>query len=147
MRLARPRFTIRLLMILIAIAGVSLAAAIMGSRLTRRAERFRQNARLLLALERNTRRALDMQLQIADSHKYVRDMNVKSLRDAGHSQPWRGASQYDRTVAEIEQQAEVSREFVHYYSQLKQKYERAAFRPWEPVAPDPPMPSTPIRPF
>jgi 1-acyl-sn-glycerol-3-phosphate acyltransferase len=37
-------------------------------------------------------------------------------------------------------EAEARRRLVTYYEQLGRKYERAASRPWLPVAPDPPAP-------
>ena len=141
MRLAQPRFTIRRLMMLVAIVGVSLAGLMMGSRFTRRAQRFRQQVQLFQALERNTRRILDLQVQTIESHKYVRDMNIDIVQKMSQLEPWRGAAQYDQNIAQIEREARLARELVSHYSRLKQKYERAAFRPWERVAPDPPTPS------
>jgi hypothetical protein len=146
MRLARPQFTIRLLMVFVAIVGATLAVMMTGSRLTRRAERFRQRARLLLAQERNMRRFLDLQLQTIESHKSVRNMYADIVHKMDKSGPWRGAAQYDRAILQIELEAQFSRELVTYYWRLKQKYERAAFRPWESVAPDPQMPSPNNRP-
>jgi hypothetical protein len=40
------------------------------------------------------------------------------------------------TAAELDE----NRSLAAYYDRLVQKYERAAARPWLPVAPDPPVP-------
>lgn len=60
-------------------------------------------------------------------------IDINSAVAEGTSQPEAGR---DFTAAERER----ARRLRDYYAALKVKYERAAARPWLPVAPDPPAP-------
>jgi hypothetical protein len=39
-----------------------------------------------------------------------------------------------------ESQAQSSRLFAEHHARLRHKYEKAAWRPWESISPDPPLP-------
>ena len=108
MRLARPRFTIRLLMVFARHCGARLALMMTGSRLTRRAERFRQRARLLLAQERTFHDSWTCNfrpLNRTNQSEICTLMLCTRSMDQDHGE----VPQYDRTIAQIQQEAQFSR--------------------------------------
>ena len=117
MRLPRPRFTIRLMMALVAVAALALSVEA-----TRR-----QIANLSLAY---LGRARDYQSKADVSS--VSALESEYLSQRGRSPDPKYAQ---RNIG--------YRRLSEFYLTMKRKYERAATRPWLPIAPDPAPPPEP----
>ncbi len=108
-----PRVTVRRLMILVAIAGLLLAAG--------RAWNLRADYLLRASYHESRARILEV----------IRDRGEPSyFRPADRSRPALDRAEADRRHAAS----------VAYHEALRRKYEAAARRPWLPVEPDPPGP-------
>jgi hypothetical protein len=153
MRLPRPRFTIRLIMIIVAIAAVCLSGGIGAVKLVRRAKHFRQRATFHANLEQIAKSGLALsEVRLADS-KMLAERNAyleKSIRNIPGSSE--GSPSMNNLSRQISEQFESSikletdwiarqRALYGYHARQKLKYEYAAAHPWESVPPDPPEPS------
>jgi hypothetical protein len=67
----------------------------------------------------------------ADSHERMRDDAEERIHQGDLS--WKDSA------ADQRREAELSRYWSNYWSQLRQKYEAAAAHPWRSVGPDPPL--------
>jgi hypothetical protein len=140
MRLPRVRFTIRRMMVAVAV----LALLIGADQLVRRSTRYRKMAGRFGQLETASR----------DRHRAV---ERSSQQHAERAQSWVagwGPFNDDRHRASVvaqtkdwieagylSQEAAVYAAEADWYSQLRQQYERGARYPWEPLAPHPPRPT------
>src|SRR5918998_6189285 len=111
MRLPRFRLTLRRLMVAVAAVAISIASGIEANRLWRLRDDYRARVAYHTRRENEERQNLSV-------IEYVRN---------------EGIEEHPRTPV-IE---EVARLRVEYHADLKQKYQRAATRPWESVQPDP----------
>jgi hypothetical protein len=151
MRLIRPRFTIRWLMILVAIVAVSLTGIITAVRLKRRADYFRQRAAYFAASERFSRQMLGVEVWHLTVFARMRESNAREVRLSKHLSPELSKVRDERTSHlqnehdELARSVEYYRDVAAHEARMKQKYDRAASRPWESVAPDPPPPTYPTR--
>jgi hypothetical protein len=101
MKLTRPKFTVKRLMIAVGLVAVLLWGAMMGVR-----------SYVYWRLAR-------------DYGSYERGWREMAVKDRGI--PGSIAARWGPQIAE-------------YYAPLSRKYRRAMWRPWMPVAPDPPAP-------
>jgi hypothetical protein len=117
MRLPRPRFTIRLMMALVAVAA------------------------LALSVEATRRRMANLSLAyLGRAREYQSKADVASA-SALESEY---LSQRGRTPDPKYAQRSIGyRRLSEFYLTMKRKYERAATRPWLPIAPDPAPPRKP----
>ena len=142
MKLPRPRFTMRWMMIVVAVAAVALGAIDVW----RRQDRF-------LALRSNHEWSARGCLAMAESHASTaagNEREVERLRAAatsGDGAMRRQAELSAQITANIEAQAAVERAAerkyrarAQFHDALRIKYERAARYPWKSVEPDPPEP-------
>ena len=152
MRLSRPRFTIRRIMILVAIVGVALGGTILAARLKRRAELFQTQATFFGSLEKFYQRSRDLHLKSLESALEFQKKTAELMRETEQIRP--GASDLidqlkselgikDDRAESLEETIELERKQISYFSLMRRKYQRAASRPWEPVTPDPPLPVGP----
>ena len=124
-----PRFRIRSLMIAVAIAGLLLATA--------RVVYFRRHYQMVAMMHRNKENAYVRQALQAEKR---RDW---AARNASNTQTSSSLSQNDswsRMATQCDALASDRRQHAAWESQLAQKYEHAASRPWLFVPPDPLMP-------
>jgi hypothetical protein len=145
MRLPRVRFTIRRLMVAVAV----LALLIGADQFVRRSTRYRGRADHFGLLETAT-----WELQKTTERK----SHWHAERARSQVEPWgpfdddqHRASVVAQTKDWVEagylrQEAAANAAEADWYSQLRHKYEHAARRPWELLAPDPPRPTV-KRPF
>ena len=124
MRLPRVQFSVRSLMV-----AVAIAAMILG--LLERRARF---ARIALAhqMERGTMGVSDLEMYLLLTPSQANVDWSPSEKEAAR----KAQEKWDRSVLAL-------REFVDYHSQMSYKYERASGRPWLPVASDAPTPPRP----
>jgi hypothetical protein len=155
MRLARPRYTIWRLMILVAVVGLLLGGGIGAVRLKRRADYFRGKAADHARLERFFLQLLASEERFLASFRRSSEWAIARLRDleldsryfppAGlvpemfRSSVRRNQRLIDTTTQFIEN----LRRYASDQARMKQKYERAASRPWEPLPPEPKKPPEP----
>ena len=142
MRLPRIRFSVRLMMIVVAIAAVALGANDV---------RLRRNRYLdLRSMHEWTGRAC---LTLAEAHASTAAANereVKRVRASLSSSPDTNRQQAaltERITSNIEAQAateraaeQTCRAQASYHDALRMKYDRAVRRPWISVEADPPAP-------
>jgi hypothetical protein len=154
MRFMRPRFTIRWLMILVAIVAVSLAGTVLTVRLKRRAERFSQRATVFAEWEDYSRTMLAVDVQRLTSIAHSRELNAEILRNSDRFSPefrelvkkmMSLLKNDEMSLDDLARDIQYHRACRAHEAQMRQKYERAARRPWERVAPDPPAPAYPAR--
>jgi hypothetical protein len=117
------RFTVQRMMFAVAVLGTFLAGIIPGVPsfpLFRRAREYRHQAFGHALIERN----------------WVEE--AEALSPGGPK--WTTLLQRGYPADYMQRKVARARRFVLHEAQLKRKYERAASRPWLPVAPDPPDP-------
>ena len=118
MRLPGVRFTLRRLLVVIALLAVLMAAGLEAARATRRAREYRQ---------------------YAVAHAAFRDLSLgeaEQYRDAYNHGEWAD----DKEKTQLLQREAGERALARHYDTLAAKYRRAARFPWLPVEPDPPQP-------
>jgi hypothetical protein len=114
MRLPRVRFTVRWLMVAVAIVALAFP-------LFRMARFYR------------------MHLHAALSHREWEKFHALELKNVALTEYAPSVSPQRRREM-TEQSISRARNRQRYHAELKRKYERAATHPWDPVEPDPPMP-------
>ncbi len=126
MGIPRVRFTIRLLMITVAVVGVFLTAA--------RLAYFWRHYQALAAMHASKEINYVRQAQQYErKHDWcARQATIADLQ----SESVRGST-WERLAASSGATAHDLRQLVAYESRLRSKYERAAAHPWRPVEPDP----------
>jgi ribosomal protein L17 len=113
-----PRFTMRRLMVAVAIVGI------------------------VLSIESMRRRSSECRL-IADESVDTANALVGHCREVNRMIEWarsEGTADYKKWAQELETDNNATRKLEQFYRDLAAKYERAARYPWLPVAPDPPEP-------
>ncbi len=117
MHFPRVRFTVRRMMVAVAIVAFALALALGG---------VRWGVRMLWLSQKYQRLARDHEIaEYDDKGSEVRLRNLAALQGPNNN--------YERVAARIQRRAE-------YHGRMRAKYMRAAYRPFLPVAPDPPEP-------
>ena len=118
MRLPRVRFTVRRMMIVVAVAAMLLGAyEMLGVSLYRR------------------KQALHFGLAESDALRELADHERITALIKGQA----GTTARDRETKHIAL-GEQARKRAAYFTAMKRKYEIAAIRPWVSVEPDPPLP-------
>jgi hypothetical protein len=156
MRWPRPRFTIRSLMIAIAITALLLGAGIGVIGLVRRARHFRQIAANHANLEKLLLKILAQQEGIIAPKEQLADRLRSAIRDYDRLSRYFPSPPHEMSKSLLEstmQLIDSSRHFARfcrdlaaYAARMREKYERAASHPWETVPPDPPSPTMPPEP-
>jgi hypothetical protein len=131
MRLPRVRFTIRRIMIVVA----SVALLMGGLRLLWLRSAYRKAALAHAAYENLAR---TLQRMVENEGKDERELEIAfGMKVEPEPEPVKATRAAD---------ARVNRKTAEYHAALRQKYERAAARPWAPIAPDPPPPEPDVAP-
>jgi hypothetical protein len=140
LRLPRMRLTIRSVMLVVAV----LALLIGADQLVRRATLYRTMAARFGKLEYSTRN-----LQIMSERRSQR-LAARAKEQVEGWGPFNDDQHRASVLAQtkdwieagyLRQEADVYAAETEWYSQLRQRYERAASHTWEPLAPDPPGPT------
>jgi hypothetical protein len=118
MRLARVRFTLRWLLIVIGFLAVLMAAGLEAARATRRAREYRQ---------------------LAVAHAAFRDLSRAEAEEYRYALVHKAAAD-NRSGTDLLRWEAHERALARYYDAMAAKYHRAARFPWLPVGPDPPPP-------
>lgn len=137
MRQPMIRFTVRRMMVVVALVAVAIGATLEVKRLGRLSREYRRRAVTSAREERMWRReakgevASELEARCLSDALRAKDQDLADL--------W--AEQASASACEIREVGEI----LNHHARLRRKYERAASRPWEPVAPDPPEPHlTPV---
>jgi len=134
MKLPRPRFTVRWLMAVVAIAAGSIPAATEGRRLAMRSRHNREWA----ALHRNSE-----DRSLADSARL--EAEIARCKDpAAVLARWKRSGLAEdcrdlfiRDDAQLLQRAGVSRRMAAHHAEMRRRFERATYLPWRPVVEEP----------
>ena len=136
MRVPRVRFTVRRMMVAVAIVAVVMGATIEAKRFGRLSRQYQRKAIASAREERLWHRALrggmasEVEAQQLSAVLRAKDQDLADL--------WaEAASESSGAVRGV-------REIVAHHARLRRKYEHAASRPWESVAPDPREPPLPF---
>jgi type II secretory pathway pseudopilin PulG len=131
MRLPRVRFTIRRIMIVVAIVALLMG----GMRLLWLRSVYRKAA-LAHATFENLARTL--QRMVENEGKDERELEIAFGMKV--------ESESEVVKAKRAADARVNQKTAEYHAAQRQKYERAASRPWVPIAPDSPPPEPDVAP-
>jgi hypothetical protein len=118
-------------MLAVAVIGLLLAAGISGVEMGRRASNYRQRAAALGRREREARKEQQEGLHLADS------LDRQAESQARMPQFQEGARAAAKLAESHRRLAERRGHEADDYAGLRNKYERAAARPWLPVENDP----------
>jgi hypothetical protein len=144
--------TIRLLMFVVAMIALLLGAGLGAVGLVRRARHFRQMAAYYASQEKIWlgRIAQDDQFleqleqSVANSRDWIRyEARFSRYYPLGPHGANALLRRQERFLREMRTFSEYDRSVVLHYARLKQQYQRAAWRPWESLPPDPLEPSMP----
>ena len=127
MRLPRVQFTVRRMMVAVALLGVFFGITVVGNRILQRHRRFRSAASHFANLE-------DLERDGVRHYEVMAEPWAKLLEPGKSS-----GLVYDEMMT-FRVKADASRRKADYYANLVNKYERASTRPWNSVSPDPPEP-------
>ncbi len=142
-----PRFSIRQMMIAVAIAAVVMFA-IEAVIVKRRQMRYLKTASAFETAERSLRDAeIKLKEQIAASRQDIKE-NLQRLEQIAAITPDGSDPEIKESLEDavrsgseiVESEAKGLSEEIAYYALLKRKYQQAAAHPWLPLPPDPPMP-------
>jgi hypothetical protein len=137
MRLPRFRFTLRRLMVAVAIAGFAFAAGLMWQRSAyyrSRAEYHASKLSLRETVVRNWQPMLENEsLILVKLHNTHTDLAVGMDRAVE-------IRRYERLATKHRGYVAISTVLARYHSEMTRKYRRLAVYPWLPVEPDPPEP-------
>jgi di/tripeptidase len=130
MRLPRVRFTVRRMMIAVAVVAVLIACSFQAVRLHRNYQHYSWRVEFHTTMEQGD-------LTLASSLNNLADvLSSGASRLAG-----RGfGEEMGQRAKKHFREAERRRVSAKYHAQMKAKYEAAARRPWLDVEPDPPPP-------
>ncbi len=118
MKLPRPRFNVRGLMVLVAILALGYSFF--------QWFQLYQRCRMSAVFHDEKQKYLTLELK-----------NLKRFPPSVFVSPYR-RQEFERGERD---RAESLRKKIEYHGRMKQKYEEAASRPWDSVAPDPPEPN------
>lgn len=157
MRLPRVRFTVRRMMMVVAVLALVLGLSVEAIRLRRARSNFLklasendQNERLFRLLEASRLSMADINESYAEHSKTIRrplipfvypdDANIPEMNEQ-----WaEAARQKSDDVKKERAQAKIHHEMAEFHAALREKYLAAAARPWQSVEPDP-LPPDPMR--
>jgi hypothetical protein len=126
-----PRFTLRRLMILVALAALALGIE--------RGYRYRQR---LLAIEKHHAvNLVNYRKESTDNGLRAKQSRERAAKfRAGFFLSWPKALVLDQAATVFENNAEAYREIADFHQRMREKYRKAAWFPFWPVEPDPPAP-------
>ncbi len=129
MRRLRVRFTVRRLMVLVAVVGLSIG----GWKEYQRCMRLREDHKIWAdTFEHLARFARGLGSRTQEQW----EADCREVERLNREPPYR----YIDYWSPRPEPPELARRQADYYSRMQAKYERAARFPWWPVAPDPPIP-------
>jgi hypothetical protein len=139
MRLPRARFTVRLLMIVVAIVAIALG----GEMMRRRWVAYRDMAASCARFEAHLLAVAEEEQSLAAFHKRqakeLKDRAKADKEDTGRRQTLERTAERETWFAtETSAAAAYWRKRAAYYGRLENKHRRAAARPWQSVKSDPP---------
>jgi hypothetical protein len=126
-----PRFTLRRLMVLVAVAGLALGI-----------ERSRRRREALLVAESKHATEAAMYRQSSDlyaSNAWKHRAQAAKIRQGFRASPSK-ATALDQLAGLVEGEAHGYGALADYHDAMREKYRRAARFPFWPVEPDPPSP-------
>jgi hypothetical protein len=141
MRLSRVRFTVRNLVIVVAVVAIAI-----GAEMTRRRwVSYRKQAAEFAKLEQGMLwTAGRREAEVARREREVEELKEKAKRVEGYPDYSRNSERIADAMTQrttmITDEAAHLRQRAAVYSKLKEKYSHAARYPWLPVEPDPPEP-------
>ncbi len=144
MRLPRFRFTLRWLMVAVAITAMTIWCQIAYRRYIiypERTARYGERAAHYARLEKSELLYLEEYTQmLAESDEDIAKSNKKMAQSSLYRTPfWKNlAQQRQQHHASIVRQIAYHRKRCAPYTSLRRKYEHAAHHPWLPLAPNPP---------
>jgi TPR repeat protein len=131
MRLPRVRFTVRRMMVAVAVVALVFACGLQARRLHRLSRAYAEKAARFGFGEKMLRAAAAMYQ--AGSESLKKDLATRPVEPALRELLARDAEDEERNAERILRSA-------NYRGLLRSKYEHAAAHPWLPVADDPPYP-------
>ena len=134
MRPLRLRFTVRRMMVVVAVFGIVLGGWLEVSRLVRVSTARRREAASYAASEALARKFARQSSQFAQELLRVAKSSRPSAIQSDFSQ------RFELKPSIAEDNAARSRRNADHWAMMKKKYERAARSPWFSVEPDPPPP-------
>lgn len=144
MRLLRVRFTIRTLLIVVAISGTLLGVGIGAARLKRRSDYCRSRA-----IDFATKESLfakhvkELEAMAAEQEHVDKRYSDQAKRQSGLERLYLvGARRllFERQTDRTQKNIERCKQIVSHFAMMKMKYQVATSRPWRSVPPDPPGP-------
>jgi hypothetical protein len=116
----RARFTVRQLMVTVAVVGAALAGGRTISAVVQQWDVYSSRARMWAWYEQQER-------------AFIRDVpfTLKALKDTPSDREYR---------AVLEARVQHAQRRIPYFNTMRRKYQRAALFPWSSVPPDPPEP-------
>ena|SRR5437870_4357658 len=134
MRILRVRYTVRLMLVVVGVVGMTLGAWVITSRRSATfTERARHHAEEIFGIEDEIAPNPDWE----DSWLSA-DPDRRPPRGSFHPPGWSPPSEADPPPIESWRMSQARR--IAYHESMKKKYERTARYPWLPVPPDPPEP-------
>lgn len=144
-----PRFRIRTLMIAVAVAAGLTGVGVEGWRLYRFAKHCEQVSAGQAAKESQALNLMKARQRMLDSIDATAKGLESNLRAQGPV-PWQMSEEFRMMVESPRVYYTAQRDYysalARHHGQLREKYRKAASRPWLPVAPDPLEPPTPPEP-
>jgi hypothetical protein len=144
MRMPRIRFTVRGIMVVVALVAVGIGGVIWGMRLEPLAQRYRDLAKSHAEDERSSSEMAEQMEKLArnsDRELHKLETLANTSENAEIRLSYRGAIRSARDSLWREKHfADVAKRRAIYHGILRGKYARAARYPWLPVAADLPVP-------
>lgn len=143
MQLPRTRFTIRTLMVAVAISGTILGVGIGLVHMRNRSAYYQSRAADSATKETlYANHVRQLETTAADSDRVAGEYSREAKKRSGPERIFLIASRplFHGSTETAKKNAEKCKRIVEYYSMLKTKYQAAASRPWLSVSPDPPPP-------
>jgi hypothetical protein len=144
MRMPRVRFTVRGMMLAVAIAGLACSGEAMrrNYEITETIRIRRPGHEWRAEFHRDEAREARLRYEKAETHLARRIATRKFYGDPSSAAEWdeRLRASVDRSIRDLEDVRESSKRAAEWHERLRAKYERAARSPWLPVEPDPPAP-------
>jgi hypothetical protein len=136
-RLPRLRFTIRWMMVVVAIVALALGSTLWGLKMRRLARSYALRASMSKQLESKHR---GLEARVTGAVQEIEELQ-QEIGEPGpvREEPSFAAIGLDQ-MRLISEYAAHSRRLADHHATLRRKYERAARYPWLPVDPDPPEP-------
>lgn len=144
MRLPRVRFTIRTLLIVVAVSGTLLGVGIGAARLKSRSDYYSSRATDFATKEAlYAKYVKELEAMAADVERVTAEYSNEAKRRSGLERVVLVATSrllLDGQTERAKTNVNRCQHIVDYYSTMKTRYQVAASHPWRSVPPDPPPP-------